>query len=593
MPGLGGALDIARWSLYSTQLAIEVVSHNVANANTEGYSRQNLRVEANTPITMGPGQIGTGVKAVEVTRSYDNFLNAQVNLKTSDYSYWSAQSTAMQEIESIFNESDENGINALMGEFWNAWGDLSNNPDGVAERQSLVSTTENLLSMVGEIDYNLRSYQRHLDSNIQGAVDDVNSIIEQIAVLNKEITSVEIDGLINANDLRDSRDLLLTELSGYMDINYYEEEQSGQVNVYVLGGTPLLLGTTTYSVDTVRNTTTGFSDVIWQDSSGRTVNITNKLSGGEIAGMVNVRDTKIGSYLDSMNTLMEELVWQVNALHSEGVGLSSVSEMTGTVQGLTAASDLSADFLYSDRYNGSGSFDIQVFDENGEVVNTYHIDPAGSTVGDLIAEINAESAAGGGEITAGLSSDGEFQISATSTVYTFAISSSSTGESSNALAVMGVNTFFTWAEQVGQPLSDITETIAVNETLVDDPTLISAGYLDENGQVAEGANDVALAIFNLQDLVIEDMGGTGVSTTMDAYYSSLVAQVGVDVQNAVNNEEFNDTLLTQYTSRKESVTGVNVDEEMTELLKYQQLYQAVAKLISISDDMMQSLLSIK
>ncbi|HPI94019.1 MAG TPA: flagellar hook-associated protein FlgK [Deltaproteobacteria bacterium] len=593
MPGLGGALDIARWSLYSTQLAIEVVSHNVANANTEGYSRQSLRVEANTPITMGPGQIGTGVKAVEVTRSYDNFLNAQVNLKTSDYSYWSAQSTAMQEIESIFNESDENGINALMGEFWNAWGDLSNNPDGVAERQSLVSNSENLLSMVSEIDYNLRSYQRHLDSNIQGAVDDVNSIIEQIAVLNKEITSVEIDGLINANDLRDSRDLLLTQLSGYMDINYYEDEVSGQVNVYILGGTPLLLGTTTYSVDTVRNSTTGFSDIIWQDSSGRTVNITNKLSGGEIAGMVNVRDTKIGSYIESMNTLMEELVWQVNALHSEGVGLSSVSEMTGTVQGLTAASDLSADFLYSDRYNASGSFDIQVFDANGDVVNTYHIDPAGSTVGDLITEINAESTAGGGEITAGLTADGEFQISATSTAYTFAISPSSTGESSNALAVIGVNTFFTWAEQVGQPMADITETIAVNEALVDDPTLISAGYLDENGQVAEGANEVALAIFNLQDLVIDDMGGTGVSTTMDAYYSSLVAQVGVDVQNAVNNEEFNDTLLTQYTSRKESVAGVNVDEEMTELLKYQQLYQAVAKLISISDEMMQSLLSIK
>jgi flagellar hook-associated protein 1 FlgK len=111
--------------------------------------------------------------------------------------------------------------------------------------------------------------------------------------------------------------------------------------------------------------------------------------------------------------------------------------------------------------------------------------------------------------------------------------------------------------------------------------------------VAPGGNDVARAIFNLQDRVIEDMGGIGVSTTMDTYYSSLVAQVGVDVQNTVNNEKFNDTLLGQYIRRKESISGVSLDEEMSELLQYQHLYQAAAKLISIADEMMESLISIK
>lgn len=130
MPGLGGALDIARWSMYSSQMAIEIFSHNVANANTEGYSRQSLRVEANYPITMGPGQIGTGVRAVEVVRNYNNFLNQQVSLKKSEYSYWNSQRTAMEEIESIFNESDGYGINALMGEFWNAWGTCPTTPTG-------------------------------------------------------------------------------------------------------------------------------------------------------------------------------------------------------------------------------------------------------------------------------------------------------------------------------------------------------------------------------------------------------------------------------------------------------------------------------
>lgn len=591
MPGLGGAIDIARWSMYTSQLAMEIISHNVANANTEGFSRQRLRVEANYPITMGPGQIGTGVRGVEVQRAYDNFLNQQVTIKKSDYWYWSAQRTAMEEIESIFNETDGYGINALMGEFWNAWGDLSNNPDGMPERQSLINKTDNLLSMIHEVDTNLRSYQRHLDEDIRGSITEINSLVKQIADLNKSISSVEIDGMINANDLRDRRELLLEQLSQYIDINYYEEESTGQVQVYILGGTPLVLGLNTYELSVERNTATGFSDVLWQDSSGRTVDITNRIAGGKLAGWIAVRDTKIGSYLDGLNNLAGELVWQVNELHCLGSGIAGTASMTGTVEGLTDATDISNALFFSDRYT-AGSFDIHVYDAQGNVVNTYHISPAGSTVGDLRTAINNASASGGGEITATLDSSGRFRIDAASG-YTFAVAPSSTGQSTNALAVLGVNTFFPWTETVGSPMDDITETVQVNQALRDSPDLISSGYPDENGRVSPGANEVARAIFGLQDKVITNMGGTGVSTTMDAYYSSLVAQVGVDVQNAINNEKFNDTLLGQYIRRKESITGVNIDEEMAELLKYQHLYQAAAKLIAVSDEMMEALISIK
>ena len=175
---------------------------------------------------------------------------------------------------------------------------------------------------------------------------------------------------------------------------------------------------------------------------------------------------------------------------------------------------------------------------------------------------------------------------------TFNVNPSSTGSSSNALAILGVNTFFSWTETAGQPVQDITETVDVNPALSANPNLISSGYLDSNNMVAPGANDVASAIAALQDKAIPNIGGPGVSTTMDAYYNSLVAQVGIDSQNASQNEKFNDTLLSQYTQSQQSVSGVNLDDEMTDLLKNQQLYQASAKLISICDDMMQSLLSI-
>lgn len=595
MPGVGGALDIARWSLYSSQLAIEVISHNIANANTQGYSRQQLKVEPNVPITMGPGQIGTGVKATEVTRYYDAFINEQVTLKKSQYYYWDAQNRAMEEIETIFNESDEYGLNKIMGEFWNAWSDLSNNPEGTPEREALLAKSNNLIQFMGDLDYNLREYQRHLDSSIRGSVNQINTLIRQVADLNNQISSVEIDGIINANDLRDRRELLLENLAEYLDISYYEEESSRQVMVYILGGTPLVLGKDHYALDYQRNAATGFTDVLWKDLSGRTVNVTNRLEGGKIAGWVNVRDTKIGSYLGSMNSLTEELVWQVNSLHSEGVGLNPVSSLVGTVEITALTDDLGADFLFSDRFLSGGQFEIVAYDAAGEVLNTYVIDPAGDTVGDLIAEINAEAGAGGGEITASLNAGGFFTIEANGS-HTFAIKRSTGAESSNALAVMGVNTFFSWIEESGVPngdVFDIAQTLGINAELVADSSRIAAGYLDGKGRVAPGMNDVALAVYSVQDQVISDLGGTGLDTTLDAYFSSFIAEVGVDVQNASLNKKFNETLLDQYTQRKESVTGVNLDEEMADILKYQHLYQAAAKLISVCDEMMQTLLSVK
>jgi flagellar hook-associated protein 1 len=587
MPGISGALSIAGWTLYNSQLSLEVTSHNVANANTEGYSKQSLKIDPNVPIQMGPGEIGTGARATEVIRAHDDFINSQVNSKTSQYYYWKTQSDAMSEIETIFNETGDTGLNKMLSEFWSAWSDLSNNPDGTAERESLLAKSTNLLQTVKNIDYDLRENQRNLDDNIRGSIEQVNSIITQIADLNNQISSVEIKGSVNANDLRDRRDLLLKDLSEYMDISYYEEESSGQIMVYIMGGTPLVLGKNSYSIAAQHDSATGFTNVVWQDSSGRTVDITDKLEGGKIAGWVNTRDNKIGTYIDGLNTLTDELVWQVNSLHADGTGLSSVSSMTGTVS-MAATDRLDSDFYFSNQYNTGGQFDIVVYDASGNVANTYAINPAGPTVQDLMNSINAAP-----ELAATLTADGKFNIQADSG-FTFALKPHNGGETSHALAIMGVNSFFSWEEDTTSPsVSDLTQTIGINDALEANSDLIAAGTIDENNMVAPGNNAVALVIAGLRDAVIPNMGGTGVNTSMDSYYSSFIARVGVDVQNADMNTTFNDTLLSQYIQKQESVNGVNLDEEMTDILKFQHLYQAAAKIISVCDEMMQSLLSTK
>ena len=584
MPGISGALNIAKWALYADQLAMEITSNNIANANTPGYSKQSLSLQANNPITMGPGQIGTGVRAKEVLRAYDYFLNEQVCEKKSDYSKYSAQKDALEEIEMIFNESDETGINKLTGEFWNAWSDVANNPDSLPERDALLAKTTNLVQAIQAIDYDLRSYQSHLDSNIQVSVEKINTMIDEIADLNQQISNVEVKGMINANDLRDKRDMLLEQLSEYMGISYYEEQQSGQVMVYILGGTPLVLGNETYHLSSEKQDTDGtptdYTQVFWNDHSGRQVNITNRLEKGKIAGWVDVRDNRIESYINSMNTFTEELIWQVNSLHSAGSGLASLSSLTSTAD-VSATDVLDVDFRFSDRFNPGGSFDIVVYDQDGNVVSDNPITlAAGATVGDLINDINSVS-----HMNAAITSDNKLSITSESG-YTFAINPTDGTDNNNALAILGINTFFDWNESAG----DFTQTIGINPSIESNPQAISAGYLDENKKIAPGDNQVALGIYGLQDAVI-DIDGS--NTTLDSYYSSFVSDVGVHVQNAQMNEKYNDTLLSQYTKRKESITGVNLDEEMAQLLKFQHAYQAAAKLISISDEMLQTLLSIK
>lgn len=585
MSGIYSSLDIGKQTLLASQIALNVVSNNIANANTEGYSKQNVTLKANMSIPSSAGQIGTGVTATEITRQYNLLFSQQANDAKSDYEYWSSQSTVLQEIETIFNESDETGLNNILSEFWSAWSDLSNNPDGAAERESLLAQSENLISTIKEMSANLKSYQDTLNTDIQNAVGEVNSILSQIADLNARITNVEAGGTTNANDLRDSRDELVNQLNQYMDVSYSEDNETGQYSVYVNGGTPLVLGNTSYSLSCERNAVTGNTDVIWKGVSGNTVNLTDDLEGGEIAGWINVRDNYISEYSDSLNTLAGEIIWQVNSLHSEGTGLSSVSSMTGTVtiddaDAAIDGTDASGDYTYAfgDRFTDGGSFDIVVYDADGNATRSTVTLANGATVNDLIDQINAIDG-----MNASVNSDGYFELRA-DTDCTFAIASSSTGEPNNAMAILGVNTYFTYDLDDG----DFAETMEVNSVLKDDTDLIAAGTLDSDNQVAAGDNRIALAIYNLQDTEIE-MDGS--STTIDAYYAALVSQVGIDSENAQSNESYNSSLLNEYTTQLESVTGVNLDEEMVDLLKYQRSYQAAAKIITAADEMLQTLLS--
>jgi len=460
MTTIPGLLSIGRKALMAQQKGINVTGNNIANVNTPGYSRQRLNLSSDVPVMTGNGLMGSGVTANKVERVYQRFLGVQINNETQSLGQWEAHKDALERVEMIFDESGGYGLNQVMSEFWNAWQDLTNNPSGSVERTVLVAKSEMLTATFSKNYEDLQKIQRDIDWNIEGAVEEINRLSENMVDLNQKIIQVESGGHM-ANDYRDQRDLLLKELSELIDINSFEDANGG-VTVSVGSGQALVEGTHTYKLSTQVNAD-GHQDVTWLDSSGNTVIISNNISKGKLKGWLDARDVEINNSLNKLDTLAQNLMTEVNSLHATGYGL-----------------------------------------------------------------------------------DG------------------STG-----------NDFFTGTA--------LATGIQVNQLIANDTNLIAAA----EGIDKPGDNGNAIAIANLQEALT--MNGT--TATFGAYYDSMVSDAGLAVQQATSYYDHQSQMVLQVENYRESISGVSIDEETVNLIKYQNAYQAAAKLINTADEMMETVLN--
>jgi flagellar hook-associated protein 1 FlgK len=322
MSDINGILNIAGRALITQQQAINVTSHNIANVNTPGYSRQRLNMTTNTPLNSSSGLMGNGVSATEIQRLYDRFIGNQINSESQGLGRWDAQKQAVERLELMFNESGGSGLSQAMSEFWNAWQALTNNPSGLTERQVLAIKGQVLAITFNKLDSDLTQVQQDLDFAIQGTVTDINRLSEQIVDLNQKIISAEA-GTQSANDYRDQRDLMLKELSELIDINAFEDANGG-VSVLVANGRPLVAGTALWQLATETNVF-GLQDVVWVDDAGNTVNISDEILGGKLKGWLEARDIVITDYKNRLDTLAQTLMTQVNNLHQNGFDLNGLA----------------------------------------------------------------------------------------------------------------------------------------------------------------------------------------------------------------------------------------------------------------------------
>lgn len=311
MSTITGIMSNALRGLNTYTTAINVTNSNITNADSDGYTRQQAVIQAT----------GTGTSDVSsIRRVYDSFLTSQLNSSTQELGKWTAEQECLTGIEEIFTSDDSTGLDAVMTDFWNSWEDLVSDPSSTTVRSTLAAAAGSLADTLNQMSGSLSSMQESIDDEIAATVDEVNQYLEQIAELNEQLAnSSNSDETVNT--LKDEIDSAVSSLSSLIDVSTYTNSQ-GQVCVQMADGHTLVEGGTAWTLSTAANTSTGLLDITLTDGSGGSEAITDDISGGELAGYLEVRDELIPEYQSSLDDLAGAIITAVNTLHEAGYDLN-------------------------------------------------------------------------------------------------------------------------------------------------------------------------------------------------------------------------------------------------------------------------------
>ncbi len=511
-------LEIAKRSLFAQQTAQQVTAHNIANANTVGYTRQSVNLIASRPIeapglqrSNTPGQLGLGVEFDAINRIREGFLDHQYYNENKALGDWTVRSDMLEKLEAIVNEPSDTGVRKVLENFWNAWQDLSKEPENLTARAALKESALALTDAFNHMSKQMSDLSADITDNINVRITEVNTKVSQIAVLNNEIFRIEGLG-DNANDLRDQRDLLVDELS--RNINISVNETSSGYNIK-MGNIDLVNG---IAVSTVLDAQTMADSIQSGD-----------LDSGQIHGLFVSRDQYAADYRKQMDTMVKTLV--------------------------------------------EGS--VKVTLPKGTVV------PEGATINGVTYT--------GSVASRTLAADTETVVNGINGMHELGYTFSNPPKT-------GIP-FFTLKDGATEFTA---ESVTVNPDIADNVSNIAASLrvYDDNGteSVVKGNNDLALAIagFRIQRFNF-DPAATGdtplTSGTFDEFFRAFVGQLGVQTEEAGRQKDNQTVLVNQVDSRRQSVSGVSLDEEMASMIKFQHAYNAAARIMTSFDEMLDKIIN--
>lgn len=607
-------IEMGKRSLFAHTQSITTAGHNISNANAEGYSRQRVQMSAMSPLyrpdltrAHQPGQIGQGVISTSIDRIRDEFLDDRITAQQHQENYWKTRSDYYTMLEQIYNEPADVSVRTNMDKFWESWQELSLYPESQAARQAVVVRGESLANSISERWNSLRGIGNILNSDIVATVEQVNGYAKQIAELNNEIVRSKAMG-DNPNDLLDRRDLLVDKLSQIVNITT-DRRDADEFMVHV-DGMVLVQGDIARSFEmtpTIDNN--GYSTVVWSDTKN-----TAQITGGKLGALIELRDVDVRSEIQSLNTMALNFSDLVNDVHRNASGANRVTGLDFFVQH-PFVENTSGNF---DR-NGDGAFDsTYVFRMTGTntLVNEAQIGIQGNmtissasgnvsvpyyptdTVEAVINRINDSN----GEVKAYLDRNNVLVLKATSaldsgnpdfvirhvedsgfflTGYAGILSGSGEAGAYDYAQPDAVNALTAGAQFAVAPITNPAGYIEVNPAIRNDVMSVGAAFAGVNGEVAAGDGRAAVEIAAIRNTPVM----IGRQRLLDDYFADTVTNVGLKGQQAELNFESQHVTMQDLRDRRDSISGVNIDEELADLLKFQHGYNAAARFITVWDNL--------
>ncbi|EGQ26951.1 flagellar hook-associated protein 1 [Sporosarcina newyorkensis 2681] len=495
-------LETSKRGLYTQQSALYTTGHNISNANTLGYSRQRVNMQATSGFpgvgmnagTM-PGFLGTGVEAGSIQRIRDGFVDKQFRDESNKLGYWESQTKAIAQMEDVLAEPSKYGLQQSLSDFWQSLQTLAANPENGGARAVVVERGVAVADSFNYIHKSLKEIQKNLKTEIDVSTTQINSVLKQIGELNRQIAEVEPNGYL-PNDLYDERDRLLDELSTYVPIEVSYEKTGGRALAIAEGTVTVSIKTDGKSIPVVRgkeaaemelsftgtDETSPFKQLDIKGLDGGTLNISNMLDQGQLKSLINSYGTEDGKGLypemiDKLDLMAKEFAREFNKVHSQGF------EKSGTEPG--------ADFF--GKLDANGDFDAD-YDN----------------------------------ITAG--------------------------------------------------------NIIINSEIEADPNKVAAS--SEKDEVGNGKNAK-----NLGDVMFNNLKELGNNSVQSYLAGEIVGKLGVKGQQAVKMTENSMTLLGAVSNRRDSISSVSLDEEMTDMIRFQQAYNASARMVTVMDETLDKIIN--
>jgi flagellar hook-associated protein 1 FlgK len=576
---LNSALNIGRTALTASQIGLQVAGNNLANASTPGYSRQSAFFSpASSQFVSNGVSIGRGVMTDSVRRQVDTAIQSRLFNSLSTESGAFRRSSVYSSVEASIGELTDNDLSSGLSAFFNTWSERANLTESSA---SVVQEGDRLAALLRRQRSSLAQLRDQVDGQIGSSVSQADALMSRIAGLNTQVSSAEATGA-EASTLRDQRDQAIAELAKIMDVSVVDNGPQGLT--VLIGSEPVVVGGASRGLEMTRENATDGSVAVIVRTKERPTQVTPR--EGELGAMLAERTAAVDDATEALDRLASQLIFNVNKLHSTGRNREGLSNTTGSLamgladrtRALNDPANLTMSGLPFAPTNGG--FTVMVRQPNSDQTQTVRINidldgitTAGlpGTADDTSLEDIRAALDGVDGLTATITAEGRLKVDADAGV-TFSFEE----DSSSVLAVLGINAYFTG--------TDATD-IAVREDLVNTPESLTVGRTVD-GVFVENATALRLA-----DLLETSVAGLG-DKSLGSFWREKVSAIGTRSAGAAADAQAAADVRTSLENQRAAVSGVSTDEESLNLMAFQRQYQGAARLISVADEMFNTLMQL-